>query len=528
MNIETYDLVERPYLEVVDDLLTALVGGVVNEPRLYDARTELYPLAEPARAVRAVTGTREGRHHAFLPEVDFQFREGENAVVWRAGGDRPDDDTLFYVDYYRRDGRSPLTDVNVGSVTRTLAEAVGREIATVYQQIRLAHRAGFLDTAEGKALDLVVSILGIERKTGELAEGLVTFYRDPAIEGDVHIPQVTRLGTAKGKVVFETSQPRMLQRGQARIDVPVRAASEFAGEAGWVDAGAITTLIRPLAGVARVTNLEPTTQAAADESDDELRQRARIQLRALGRGTVAALDRVVREGRGTPLEVWDPAGPPSKRSTPGTVTLLVDAAPERLPGLRAAVHQTRAAGVVATVVARHVVFKPYLVARIPPGLPAAGKEKIQREMQAALAAYVAGLASGEPADGRLMLETLASVADVQEPRFRDGLAWRSDVDGGEAGDRLDTLVAAAESASDADGLRPALARALADLDPGSTAPTGRRVLDRSLLRASSGGSPDSAALAAGDFQVIAEVDGEPWWVALDLDPADIELEEGEG
>ncbi len=238
MKTETRDLIERPYREIVDDVLTAIIGGVVNEPILFDLKADLYPLAEPAREVRGITGRSGEERHTFLKEVDFLFSEGDNAVVWQDGGTRPDDDTTFYVDYFRRDSRSPLSDINVGSVTRTLSEAVGREIATVYQQIHLAYLAGFIDTALGKSLDFVVSILGVERKTSEFAEGLVTFFRDAGVPGNVNVPEGTRLTTAKGEVVFETTSPRTLEGGQARIDERVHDGADFAEEGGAGEAGA--------------------------------------------------------------------------------------------------------------------------------------------------------------------------------------------------------------------------------------------------------------------------------------------------
>jgi hypothetical protein len=233
VNAETVNLIERPYQEIVDDILTAIVGGVVNEPIIFDVKSALYSLAQSAQEVRSITGTiaspdtPDGVHHTFQKEVDFLFNPDKNAVVWQDGGTKPQDETIFYVDYFRPNSRSPLTDINIGSVTRTLSEAIGREIATVYQQINLAYLSGFIDTAKGKALDFVVAILGVTRKTKQFAIGLVTFFRDLAIEGDITIQQGTELATAKGEVIFETTEPRTLQRGQARIDVPIRASDTF-------------------------------------------------------------------------------------------------------------------------------------------------------------------------------------------------------------------------------------------------------------------------------------------------------------
>jgi hypothetical protein len=527
MNEDTVNLIDRPFQEVVDDILTAIVGGVVNEPILFDVKADLYRLSEPASDVRSIHGTLERRRHAFLKEVDFVFSEGDNAVVWE-GGDKPDDDTTFYVDYFRRDSRSPLSDINVGSVTRTLGEAIGREIATVYEQINLAYLSGFIDTAHGRALDFVVSILGVVRKTSELATGLVTFFRDPAVAGVIAIPEGLPLSTTKGEVFFETTQPRVLQAGQSRIDAPIRAAEAFRGEAGIVPAGEITAMVQPLAGIARITNLDPTIRAAEDETDEELRLRAKAVLRSLGKATLAALDRVIREGRGTPVEIWDPNSPPARRTDPGNAAILVQAEPERFPSLRAAVEETRAAGVVVTLVARYVFFKLRIAGKVTPGLTAAGKEKVKEEMLAALQAYVDGLTSGQPAEGPALKAALSAVEDVSNPVFLEALTWRSDVGRPNADALLDALVGAAVAAQagGSAALRDALALILAGAPP--TAPTGARIPDRSLVqsKANPGTPATDAEIEKAEFIVAATVAGEPWWVVLDMQPSDVLLEEG--
>jgi hypothetical protein len=526
MNEDTTYLLGRPYQEVVDDLLTGLIGGVVNEPIHYDVKADLYHLAEPASDVRAVTGLFGQDRHSFLKDVDFAFSEADNAVIWGAG-DRPNDDSTFYVDYARKNGRSPLTDINVGSVSRTLGEAISREIATVYKQIDLAYLSGFLATATGRSLDLVVAILGATRKTKEFAVGLVTFFRDTSVSGAIAIPEGTLLATAKGEVRFETTEQRVLQAGQARIDAPVRAADGFAGDPGIVPAGAISAMVLPLAGITRVTNFDPTLRAADDETDEELRARARAALRALGKATLAALDRVIREGRGTPVEFWDPNSPPAQASDPGTVAILVEATPERFTSLRAAVEETRAAGVVTTLVARYVYLRPRLAAQVDPGLTAAGKEKVKAEVIAAFQGYVDGLGSGEPALGSKLLDALDGV--VTHPVFKDVLAAKSDIGQPQSSTLLDALVgaAAAAPAGGSAALHDALALVLADT--ASAAPTGARIPDRNRVQslAGAGGARASdAEIEAGQFQVSAVVDGDAWWVVLDMSPNDVLLEEG--
>jgi hypothetical protein len=530
MNPDTVFLIERPYQDVVDDVLVSLVGGVVNEPIEYDVKADLYALAEPASGVRGITGFlglgEQERRHAFLPGVDFDFSEGDNAVVW-LGGDRPNDESIFYVDYFRRASRSPLSDINVGSVVRTLAEAVGREIATVYEQVNQAYRSAFLETARGKSLDLVVAILGLTRKTAEFATGLATFFRAPGVLGAIAIPQGTALQTAQGDAFFETTEPRVLQAGQPRIDAPVRAAVGFGGDAGRVAAGAITAMVQPLAGIDRVTNFEATTRAARDETDEELRARAVTALRSLGKATRAALERVIREGRGTPVEFWDPNSPPAQRSDPGTVSVLIEAEPERFPSLRGAVEETRAAGVLVTLVARYVFLRLRLVVGVTPGLTAAGKEKVRAQVIAAIQAYVDGLTSGEAAEGKEIEAAVKKVKDVQKIAFKDVLTWKSDVGKPAAealADEIVTALAAVPSVTGNDkALREAVAGVLAEAKP--AAPLGSRTPDRGVLQGASGERAKDSEVEKAEFRVVPEPG---WFVALDMGPQDVVIEEAGG
>lgn len=536
MNAETVNLIERPYQEIVDDILTAIVGGVVNEPIIFDVKSDLYSLAQPAQAVRSITGTIEspdkpdGVHHTFQKEVDFLFNPDKNAVVWQDGGKKPQDETIFYVDYFRPNSRSPLTDINVGSVTRTLSEAIGREIATVYQQINLAYLSGFIDTAKGKALDFVVAILGVTRKTKQFAVGLVTFFRDLAIEGDITIQQGTELATAKGEVIFETTEPRTLQRGQVRIDVPIRAGDKFKGDVGKIEAGKITNLSQIIAGIARVSNFEPTFLAVEDESDEELRLRAKAALRGLGKATIVALMRAVFENRAKLTELFDPNTPGGKRTAPGEVVMLVETEPARFPSLVAAVNDTRAAGIQVTIAARFVFVTPKIVAKITPGLTADGKTKIANDIIAALQQYLEGLGAGQAATGKALLDAIKKVKDLTDPKIVDVRTSRADIDKPGADPLIEALVTevANVNVADKDALRNAITQVISGEGP-ALLPSGARTPDRGAVqsldptgKAASGQRAKDAEIEAGKFAVVP---GDQFSLVLDMEPADIVLQE---
>jgi len=532
MNGDTVTLVQRPYTEIVPDILTAVVGGVVNEPISFDIKQQLYPLKEPAADLREITGTqavttggqRKLVHHTFLKEVDYVFDAGRNSVFWLDGGQWPEDETVFYVDYFRPVSGSPLTDINVGSVTRTLSEAVAREIATVYEQINEAYRSGFVDAATGQSLDLVVSILDIVRLGKDYARGDATFFRDQSIsDGNITIPQGTLLSTTKGEATFVTGELRTLQRGQVQISVPIRASDASKGNAGLVKAGTITIMVQPIQGIARVTNFDATLLATEDESDDDLRARAKTALRAAGKGTIDALTRAIAEARGQVLEVWDPNSPPAKQTAPGTVTLLIDAEAERLPALQVAVDQVRAAGVQAALVGRYVFVKPRLRVTVAAALSGPGKEKVIREVIDAMQGYINGLTAGSPAKGEDLLAAVKKVKDASNPVFLDVMAWQSDVGQPGAETLVDALLSAIEAAPAGDeaALRSALTAVVTET--ASPIPTSQRIPNRGLVQGLTGQPATVDEIRSGKFQ--ATTPGADWSIVLDAEPADILLVE---
>ena len=185
--------------------------------------------------------------------------------------------------------------------------------------------------------------------------------------------------------------------------MPVRATEAFKGAVGEAPPGAISELVVLLDGIARVSNLDQLVLGDADETDDELRDRARAALRSVSKGTEAALRRAVQEERATLLELWDPNAPLERRTEPGHVALLVEAEPERFPSLVPR----------CTTCARRAWSWPSspatctsscaCTAKMAPNLPATGQDKLRREVIDALQGYVDGLASGAPAEGAAML-----------------------------------------------------------------------------------------------------------------------------
>lgn len=316
---------------------------------------------------------------------------------------------------------SPLTDRGVGSVTRTLAESVGREIALLHKQLLKVHLWGFVDTAEAEALDRVVALLGLKRRRQETAAGRVVFYRKPGTAGDITIPAGTRVSSGgDAPVAFETVADATLNEGEETAVAEVRALT--AGPAGVVPAGAISYVNRPVAGISTVENPQATSLGAPTETDAQLRERAKRTLERAGKATINAIRYGLMEVPG----VESVAVSDDPVSEPGVVKVTVEGldTPEARQRAIATLNELRAAGIRV----RHnlggpdhdpslsVVLTPIHVnchlTFDPASLPADEQERARRAVDGALRAYLDSLEVEQPVSVNRMIALALTVAGV--------------------------------------------------------------------------------------------------------------------
>ncbi len=166
---------KKTFQEITDEILAQLTKGVVNEQQDFEADRLHYPLKNTNVAeIVKISGTVAAKPNVFLEGSDFRLN-GEG-VDWLEGGAHPDNHTPFFVNY-TLDAPQTITDINPGSVARTIVESVAREMEFLYLQMEQVYNLAYLDTAEGKALDQVVALLGIKRKGPGYATGEVIFGR---------------------------------------------------------------------------------------------------------------------------------------------------------------------------------------------------------------------------------------------------------------------------------------------------------------------------------------------------------------
>jgi len=88
-----------------------------------------------------------------------------------------------------------IDDVNVGSVLRTLTEALGIELSQLYEQLQNIYDGTRIDTSTGDDLDNLGKLLGIVRKQGTKSVGNVSFIRQTPATVDFTIPASTIIST---------------------------------------------------------------------------------------------------------------------------------------------------------------------------------------------------------------------------------------------------------------------------------------------------------------------------------------------
>ncbi len=332
----------KTYPEVAESLLNRLLGGVSAEAHPYpppNAAREPFrhPLERaPVARVTAVWGARNGETHRFEADADYRLSTDGAQLEWLATGARPDEGTAFEVHYLPKQREAHLNDLHPGSVVRTLLEAVALETAGLYAQMEVVYRSGFIDTASGGALDHVVGLLGIERLRAGRNSTELRFVRAKNARGGIAILAGTRAATPDGAIEYETLADLTLADGQTAAKVPAR---DTVPSNDGLPADSLTLLVRPIAGIESVTNPAATTRLDRDETDEELRTRAKRFLVGSERATLGAIEAAVT-AEGVRAELDEPA--------PGTVTVTLLGGtldPDHRARVAKAIERARPAGV---------------------------------------------------------------------------------------------------------------------------------------------------------------------------------------
>lgn len=302
----------RTYDEIVRDMLTTLTGGTVRETIVVPPGTPLMPKLRnhPVRRISNVEGeievtvtvpdksnpakkkSEQQRRPVQFGPADFELvattgvENDLDAIRFREKGRKPVAGSTLVVNYYPvQTDPVPLTDVNIGSVVRTVLETIGVEMALTYQQLEHVYKSAFLETAEADALDRVVALVGVQRTPGGRPMAKLRFTRRPGTQGEVFIATGTPVTDIKGSR-YVTIADATMDPGES-----TREVTAFGDSAGTpeVEQDQLRFLEIAIAGISEVTNPDPARRLTAPESDDQLRLRTRGAMRSTMHGTVDAI-----------------------------------------------------------------------------------------------------------------------------------------------------------------------------------------------------------------------------------------------
>lgn len=148
---------------------------------------------------------------------------------------------------------------------------------------------------EDEDLDELVKVVGISRDPGEHATGEIEITTESA---QTDIPSGTEFGTEPDSdgdfLAYTTTAATSTTNGETTTTAPVEANE--VGATYNVGSGQITYMPDPPSGVISVTNPESTTGGVDEETNDQLRSRAKNALvNQSGGGTVAGIEGFVEQ-----------------------------------------------------------------------------------------------------------------------------------------------------------------------------------------------------------------------------------------
>jgi uncharacterized phage protein gp47/JayE len=438
---DAVSFVDRTYPDIVRDVLTNLTQGVTREIH----RVSYNPLARPLQVPDVVLLRRPVKRVSLISgfieppnpgDAPLPYSFTLNDYELGADGDDPTDlshirflpfgkkpaaESDLTVNYYPRSTEpTPLTDLNVGSVARTLLEATSRELALLYAQLNLVYDSAFIDTATGASLERVVALLGYQRFRAGRPIGVVTFTRRAGAIGNITIPAGTPITDSADKIRYETIESRAMLAGESTAQVAVRGSTDITPV---VESGVLTIIQRAIAGLDTVTNERPTTRSSEDETDEQLRARARSALLASNKGTVSAIEHgllQLPEVRSVKL-VEMPQG------VPGEVQLSVDLVQPLAGGglpraVRERIEELRPAGIrILSGSAGSVDLQAKLQLTLAgSSLPPADIEQVHKAAQATLVEEVRKKGVGEKIRNRQL-----SAALLRDERIVDAIVTLS-------------------------------------------------------------------------------------------------------
>lgn len=165
-------------------------------------------------------------------------------------------------------------------VERLIFQSVAYELSLKLEQVQAAGINNLISFSTAPVLDYLVELLGVTRLAPSNAIVTIDFTLDAGHPG-VTIPSGTRVASVDGMAVFQTQNDIIVAAAVTTatdVCISVTAGSSFNDYA----IGTITNILDPVTYVSAATNTDETAGGASQESDEALRERAKLAPTAFG------------------------------------------------------------------------------------------------------------------------------------------------------------------------------------------------------------------------------------------------------
>lgn len=165
-------------------------------------------------------------------------------------------------------------------VERLLLNCIAYRESLIRGQIQAACENNLISFSVGPTLDYLVELLGVQRTQATNATCTIRF-EFPTLHPGTTVPQGTRVASSDGLAVFETQQDLIIVPNLPWTEttcISVTAGSSFNGYA----IGDINAILDPVPYLSSAANTDDTAGGSDLETDDQLRERARLAPDAFG------------------------------------------------------------------------------------------------------------------------------------------------------------------------------------------------------------------------------------------------------
>ncbi len=201
----------------------------------------------------------------------------------------------------RIQAETPITSTSPGSVMRSLAEAMCTEIGDLYSVLDFNFSLQLLSQANGRALDLMGNLYGVQRKTlNEIATldaslGAFYFYIDSPIGQTITIPAGTSIFTDSTNLIgrtftYETTSASVISAGHTRAYASIRPSFSDSVYTAGINTLTLHNFTNAPNGVTlRCKNVKVLSAKVGYELDDNFRIRIIKAVRTAAGGTSEAI-----------------------------------------------------------------------------------------------------------------------------------------------------------------------------------------------------------------------------------------------